>query len=82
MASGEQELGQLRKHHHGHLFRVKVVPFVGAPAYGEWFYSESALRSAMDTVSRKLGHRYYCEYKAITCPDCERDESPKVIATL
>ena len=73
---------QLRKHHHGYLFRMKVVPFVGAPEYGEWFHSESALRSAMDTVSRKLGKRYYCEHKAITCPDCEGNESPTVIGTL
>jgi hypothetical protein len=77
-----QEQVQPRKHNHGHLYRAKVVPFAGAPEYGEWFHSESALRSSMDGVARKLGQRYYCETKVITCPECERDESPKVIATL
>ena len=70
------------KHNHGHLFRAKIVPFTGAPVYGEWFHSESALRSAMRTVVRGIGKRYYCETKVITCVECEKEEDPRVIATL
>jgi len=73
---------ELRKHNHGHLYRAKVVPFAGATEYGEWFHSESALRSAMGEAARILGTRYYCEMKVITCAECENDESPKVIAAL
>jgi len=70
------------KHDHGHLFRAKITPFGGAPEYGEWFHSESALRAAMKDVIRALGKRYYCEAKAITCAECDANENPRVIATL
>ncbi len=75
-----------KKHNHGCLYRAKVVPFTGAPEYGEWFHSESALRSAMRDLTRQIGKRYYCETKQITCAECEsadgEDNKPKVIATL
>jgi len=84
---GVEDRVEPKKHHHGYLFRAKVVPFTGAPEYGEWFHSESALRSAMREVARRIGTRYYCETKLITCAECEAagcesDHKPKVIATL
>ena len=73
---------ELRKHDHGLLYRAKITRFSGGSEYGEWFHSESALRSAMQKVTRDLGKRYYCETKIITCAECEVDEQPRVIATL
>jgi hypothetical protein len=78
---------ETKKHHHGHLFRAKVVPFTGPAEYGEWFPTESALRSAMQQVARHIGKRYYCETMLITCAECENagsesDTKPKVIASL
>jgi hypothetical protein len=72
----------LKKHAHGNLYRVKIAPFSGPPQFGEWFESEAALRSAMSTVARDIGKRYYCEAKIIHCAQCAADENPKVIAAL
>jgi hypothetical protein len=73
---------ELKKHAHGHLFRVKIAPFTGPIEYGEWFSSEAELRSAMKETTRDIGKRYYCEAKVIRCAECETDENPKVIASL
>lgn len=73
---------EARKHNHGHLYRAKIVPFRGSPEYGEWFSTESDLRSAMQKTPRVLGNRYYCESKILTCAECDVKEAPKVIATL
>lgn len=80
-APGEARL-EARNHNHGSLYRAKIVPFHGPPEYGEWFSSESDLRSAMKERPRLLGRRYYCESKIITCAECDVNEGPKVIATL
>jgi hypothetical protein len=73
---------ELKKHRHGLLYRAKIAPYRGPTEYGEWFSSESALRSAMREVTRNIGSKYYCETKMISCAECEVDENPKVIATL
>jgi len=73
---------ELKKHAHGHLYRVKIAPFSGPTEYGEWFDSEAALRAAMREIARDIGKRYYCETKSIHCAECEMDENPKVIAAL
>jgi 6-pyruvoyl-tetrahydropterin synthase len=71
-----------QKHVHGHLYRVKIAASNGTIEYGDWFDSETALRSAMKEVARHIGKRYYCEAKLIHCAQCEADESPRVIAAL
>lgn len=73
---------QLVKHDHGEMYRAKIVPFGGAPEYGEWFGTESDVRSAARELTRRLGTRYYCEVKKIACCECEADEEPRVIAPL
>jgi hypothetical protein len=73
---------ELKKHAHGHQYRVKIAPFSGPVEYGEWFESEAALRLAMREVPRALGSRYYCEAIMIRCAECEADEKPKVIDAL
>jgi hypothetical protein len=78
---GEVRL-EAKKHNHGFLYRAKIVPFQGPAEYGEWFSSESDLRSAMRETRRLLGHRYYCESKTLTCAECDVNEGPKVIAML
>jgi hypothetical protein len=72
----------MKKHTHGRVYRAKIAPFSGPTEYGEWFGSESALRSAMQAVARDVGKRYYCEEKMTPCAECEVDERPRVIATL
>ena len=71
-----------KKHDHGRLYRAKIVPFRGSPEYGDWFSTESELRSVMQRITRPIGNRYYCESKMIACSECDVDESPRVIATL
>jgi hypothetical protein len=73
---------RLKKHSHGHLYRVKIAPFSGPIEYGEWFQSEALLRAAMSAVGRDIGKRYYCEAMSIRCAECEVDEKPQVIAAL
>lgn len=64
------------------MYRCKIVPCIGPTKYGEWFGTESEVCSAMTGMIRKIGERYYCEMKTITCPECGADESAKVIAKL
>jgi len=71
-----------KKHAHGCLYRVKIVPFSGPTQYGEWLSSEADLRSAMREVPRDIGKRYYCEAKTIHCAECDVNEKPRVIAVL
>jgi len=71
-----------KQHDHGQMFRCKIVPFTGPPEYGEWFGTESDVIAAMRSLVRNLGARYYCETKMITCPECDADESAKVISAL
>jgi hypothetical protein len=73
---------ELKKHNHGQMFRLKMVPFTGPSEYGEWFDTESELRLAMRGTVREIGKRYYCEKKMIACGECEVDERAKVISTL
>ena len=71
-----------KKHKHGQMYRAKIVPFKGLPEYGDWFCTESELRTAMQGLIRKIGTRYYCEAKQIGCSECEVDESARVISAL
>jgi len=64
------------------MYRAKIVPFAGPPEYGEWFGTESDVRSEMQKVARDIGKRYYCETIMIACPECEDDRKPRVIALL
>jgi hypothetical protein len=82
LADPRDKLQDLRKHDHGRMFRWKGVPFNGTPEYGEWLGTEADVRAAMQGVTRRLGGRYYCEAKSITCPDCDTDRPPVVICTL
>jgi hypothetical protein len=70
------------KHNHGQLYRAKIVPYAGQPRYGEWFGTESDLRTSMREQARPLGTKYYCETKMIGCAECQVDEHAKVICTL
>jgi hypothetical protein len=71
-----------KKHNHGRMYRCKIVPFAGATEYGEWLGTESEVRAAMSNRVRRLGTRYYCEMKTITCPECNINEGAKVISAL
>jgi hypothetical protein len=73
---------EAKKHNHGRLYRAKIVPFRGPTEYGDWFSTESDLRSAIQKETRLIGSRYYCESKMLTCSECDINEGPKVIATL
>jgi len=64
------------------MYRCKMVPFAGPNEYGEWFGTESEVQAAMRSVTRKLGTRYYCETKIVTCPECGGEESATVISVL
>ena len=72
----------LKKHDHGQMYRWKIVPFTGPPEYGEWLGTENDVRAALQSLTRNVGGRYYCEMKSITCPECDKDEGAKVICAL
>jgi len=78
----EQDRLEAMRHNHGRMYRCKIVPSSGPPQFGEWFASESDLNESRRSLGRKLGERYYCETKKITCAECEVDEPPKVISVL
>jgi hypothetical protein len=78
----DDRLQHLRKHDHGRLFRWKLVPFNGSSEYGAWLGTEADVRVALLDVPRRLGGRYYCEAKRITCPECDTDQAPAVICAL
>ena len=71
-------------HNHGQIYRAKIVSTDGRAEYGEWFNTEKELRDAMQTTTRPMGNRYYCEAKMVPCtqPGCDVDQTPKVISTL
>jgi hypothetical protein len=71
-----------KKHNHGQLYRAKIVPYLGAPEYGEWFGTETDLRASMRAQTRPIGTRYYCDTKLIGCPECAVDDLAKVICAL
>jgi hypothetical protein len=71
-----------KPHNHGRMYRCKMVPFKGATEYGEWFATELEVQTAMRSLVRKLGTRYYCETRKTTCPECEAGEGEKVISVL
>jgi hypothetical protein len=73
---------QLIKHDHGQMYRCKIVPVAGPTEYGEWFGTESDVRDALKRIGRDLGKRYYCETKAMTCPQCDASEKAHVICSL
>lgn len=75
-------LGDLKKHRHGQVYRWKIVPFNGPPEYGEWLGTERDVQAALRSKTRTIGGRYYCEAKSITCPECDRDETARVICAL
>jgi len=70
------------KHNHGRMYRCKIVPSSGPAQFGDWFASESDLNASRRSLGRKLGERYYCEMKKITCLECDVDEPARVIAVL
>ncbi len=71
-----------RAHDHGQMFRCKIVPLTGPIEYGEWFGTESDVRDALQHAGRELGKRYYCEIKAMTCPQCDANVHARVICSL
>ncbi len=73
---------EIIKHDHGQMYRCKIVSLTEPVEYGEWFGTESDVRAALRGSGRELGLRYYCETKAITCPQCEANEKAKVICSL
>jgi hypothetical protein len=71
-----------KRHNHGRMFRCKIVPFNGPAQYGEWLGSELEVSLSRRSLGRKIGERYYCEAKTLTCPECHTEESPKVISAI
>ena len=71
-------------HHHGSVYRAKIVSADGQTEYGAWFNTEKELRDAMPAATRAIGKRYYCEAKMVNCtqPGCDVDPYSRVIATL
>jgi len=81
-ARSEEAVFDLKKHDHGQMYRLKIAPIVGPPAYGDWCGTETDVRAAMRSMARNLGERYYCETKRITCAECDAEEPAKVISSL
>jgi hypothetical protein len=78
----QEDARELRKHNHGQMYRLKMVPFGRPPQFGEWLGTEADVRTALESVARNVGGRYYCEMKAITCPECSADQPARVICAL
>jgi len=71
-------------HNHGRLYRAKIASSDGRTEFSDWFNTEKELRLVMQTTTRQLGKRYYCEAKMVPCiqPDCDVDQTPRVISAL